>query len=118
MKKRLRLIAILSLLCGFAAAGFGAWSYFHARTQEELSKSLQEKSVELDNQSDFVKGTPEENDLVREAQQYGRSSSETLAFAKSNSQRAVIFGIGSIVLILASVATMMAHLKNKESDPA
>jgi flagellar basal body-associated protein FliL len=116
MKKRLRIIAILSLLCGFAAAGFGAWSYFHARTQAELSKSLQEKSVELDNQSDFAKGTPEESRLVTEAQQYGRSSSETLASAKSNSQRAVIFGIGSIVLILISVATMMAHLKNKERE--
>ena len=116
MKKRLRVIAILSLLCGFAAAGFGAWSYFHARTQAELSKSLQEKSVELDNQSDFVKGTPEENRVVTEAQQYGRSASETLASAKSNSQRAVIFGIGSIVLILASIAAMMAHLKHKESE--
>jgi flagellar basal body-associated protein FliL len=116
MKKRLRVIAILSLLCGFAAAGFGAWSYFHARTQAELSKNLQEKSVELDRQSDFVKGTPEENRLATEAQQYGRSASEMLASAKGNSQRAVIFGVGSIVLILASVATMMAHLKNKESD--
>jgi hypothetical protein len=116
MKKRLRVIAILSLLCGFAAAGFGAWSYFHARTQADLSKSLQEKSVELDRQSDFIKGTPEENRLVREAEQYRRDESETLASAKSNSQRAVIFGIGSIVLILISVATMMAHLKSKESD--
>jgi hypothetical protein len=116
MKKRLRLIAILSLLCGFAAAGFGAWSYFRARTQADLSKSLQEKSFELEDQSDTVKGTPEENRLVREAQQYDRSSSETLASAKGNSQRAVIFGIGSIVLILISVATMMAHLKSKERD--
>jgi flagellar basal body-associated protein FliL len=116
MKKRLKVIAIVSLLCGFAAAGFGAWSYFHARTQAELSKSLQDKSFELEDQSDTVKGTPEENRLVREAQQYGRSSSETLASAKSNSQRAVIFGIGSIVLILISVAMMMAHLKSKESE--
>jgi hypothetical protein len=116
MKKKLRVIAILSLLCGFAAAGFGAWSYFHARTQEGLSRSLQERSVELDNQSDFVKGTPEEKSLVKESQEYGRSSTETLESAKGNSQRARIFGIGSIVLILISVATMMAHLKNKESD--
>lgn len=116
MKKRLRVIAIISLLGGLAAAGFGAWSYFHSRTQSELSRSLQEKSFALEDQSDTVKGTPEENRLVTEAQKLASDASDTLRSAKSSSQRALIFGIGSIVLILTSVATMMAHLKMKEAD--
>src|SRR5436309_15581103 len=104
MKKRLKLIAIVSLLCGLAAAGFAAWSYFHARTQDELWPSLQEKSFALERQSDTVKGTPEESRLVNEAKESARAASQTLASAKSNSQRAVIFGIGGIVLILVSIA--------------
>lgn len=116
MKKRLKVIAIISLLCGLAAAGFGAWSYYHSRTQAELSRSLQGKSFELEDQSDTVKGTPEENRLVSEAQKLASDASNTFASAKSNSQRAIIFGIGSIVLILISIATMMAHLKRKEAD--
>ncbi|MDT5061873.1 MAG: hypothetical protein QOH63_2332 [Acidobacteriota bacterium] len=115
MKKRLRAIAIVSLLCGLAAAGFGAWSYFHSRNQSELSRSLDSKSVELDYQSDAVKGTPEENRLVRESEEYRRAASESLASARSSSQRAIIFGIGSMVLILISVATMIAQQK-KEMD--
>lgn len=117
MKKRFRLIAILSLLCGFAAAGFGAWSYFHARTQAELSKSLQERSVELEDQSNTVKGTPEENRLVRESEEYRRAASESLASARSSSQRAIISGIGSMVLILISVATMIAQQKKEMDSP-
>ena len=116
MKKRLRFIAIVSLLCGLAAAGFAAWSYFHARTQDELWPSLQEKSVKLERQADMVKGTPEENRLVNEAREAERAASQILASAKSNSQRAVIFGIGSIVLILISIASMIAHVKNAETD--
>ena len=116
MKNRLKLIALVSLICGLAAAGFGAWSYFHSRAQSELSRSLQNKSYESEYQSDTVKGTPEENKLIDEARKYAREAGETLDSAKSSSQRAVIFGIGSIVLILISVATMMAHLKRKETD--
>ena len=116
MKKRLKVIAIATLLCGLAAAGFAAWSYFHARTQDELWPSLQEKSVKLERQADMVKGAPEENRLVNEAREAERAASQTLASAKSNSQRAVIFGIGSIVLILISIASMIAHVKNAETD--
>jgi hypothetical protein len=116
MKKRLRVIAIITLLCGLASAGFAAWSYFHARAQAELWPSLQEKSVELEQQADAVKGTPEENRLMNEARESERTASETLASAKSNSQRAVIFGIGAIVLILISIACMIAHVKSAETD--
>lgn len=116
MKRRLKLLAIVSLLCGLAAAGFGAWSYFHSRTQADLSRSLDAKSMDLAIQSDTVKGTPQERRLLAEAEKYARDADDALTSAKSNSQRAVIFGIGSIVLILASVAMMMAHLKKKETD--
>ena len=116
MKKRLKVIAIATLLCGLAAAGFAAWSYFHAHTQDELWPSLQEKSVKLERQADMVKGTPEENRLVNEAREAERAASQILASAKSNSQRAVIFGIGSIVLILISIASMIAHVKNAETN--
>ena len=116
MKKRLKVIAIATLFCGLAVAGFAAWSYFHAHTQDELWPSLQEKSVKLERQADMVKGTPEENRLVNEAREAERAASQTLASAKSYSQRAVIFGIGSIVLILISIASMIAHVKNAETD--
>jgi hypothetical protein len=116
MKQRLKVIAIATLLCGLAAAGFAAWSYFHARTQDELWPDSQKKSFELERQSDKVKGTPEENRLMNEAHASERAASETLASAKSNSQRAVIFGIGSILLILISIASMIAHIKSTEAD--
>lgn len=116
MKKRFKLIAVLALLCGLASAGFAAWSYFHARTLEELWPGLQEKSVELEQQSDRVKGTPEESRLMSEAKNANRAASSTLASAKSNGQRAVIFGIGSMVLILVSIASMFAHVKSAQVD--
>jgi hypothetical protein len=116
MKKRLRLIAIATLLCGLAVAGFAAGSYFHAHTLEKDWPDLQKKSFELERQSDKVKGTPEENRLMNEARASERAASETLASAKSNSQRAVIFGIGSILLILISIASMIAHVKSMEAD--
>lgn len=116
MKKRLKVIAVLTLLCGLASAGFAAWSYFHARTQEESWPSLQEKSVELERQADMVKGTTEEKRLMSQSSDANRAARETFTSAKSNSQRAVIFGIGSIVLILISIASMIAHVRNAEAD--
>ena len=117
MKSRLRAIAIVTLLAGLAAAGFAAWSYFHSRTQDELHKSLEKKSFELEDQSDTVRGTPEEERLVKEAQQYALDDSIALASAKSSSQRAIYFGIGSMVLILISVALIMAHQKKEMDSP-
>lgn len=116
MKKRLKLIAIACLLCGLAAACFGAWSYYHSRTEAELSRSLEQKSFELEDQSDAVKGTPEEERLDKEDQKYRREAGEALASAKNSSRWALICGIGSIVLILTAVGAMMAHLRNKEID--
>lgn len=116
MKKGFRVIAVVSLLCGLASAAFGLWSYFHARSLATLSGTLQEESFELEEQSDAVKGTPEEGRLISEAQRLERNASDTLASAKSNSQRAVIFGVGSIILILASIATMLVHVRKKEIE--
>jgi hypothetical protein len=116
MRKRLKLIAIATLLCGLAAAGFAAWSYLRARTLEKDWPGLQEKSVELEQQSDRVKGTPAESRLMNEARDTNRAASETLQSAKSNSQRAVISGIGSLVLILISIACMFAYARNAGID--
>lgn len=112
MRKRLKLVAILTLLCGLAAAAFAAWSYLHARDLEKEWPSLQEKSVELEQQSDRVKGTAEESRLMSAARDANRAASETLASAKNNGQRARIFGIGSLVLILISIACMFAYARN------
>lgn len=116
MKNRLSFIAIVALLCGLASAGFGVWSYYRSSTQATLSRSLEETSFDLETQSDAVKGTPEEIRLVSEARKYSLNAGETLASAKSNSQRAVILGIASIVLIVISIGTIVAHLKQRELD--
>ncbi|MDT4968545.1 MAG: hypothetical protein QOJ64_3282 [Acidobacteriota bacterium] len=116
MKKRLRLVAVVALLCGLASAGFGFWSYVRSRTLAAASRSLQETSLELEDRSDSVKGTPEEGRLVSEAQRYENEASDTLAGAKAHSQRAVIFGVASVVLILASIGMIVAHVRKKEGD--
>ena len=117
MKNRLRAIAILTLLCGLAAAGFGAWSYFHSRAQDESWRKLQERYIELDDQADTVKGTPEEDRLLAESQKYEREAADALASAKSSSRRAIILGIASMVLILISVALMVVQQKKEMDSP-
>jgi flagellar basal body-associated protein FliL len=116
MKKNLRVIAVVSLICGLASAGFGLWSYFNSRSQAALSSTLQDESFELEAKSDAVKGTPEEGRLVNEARRLEREASDTLASAKSSSQRAVIFGVASIVLILASIAIIVVHVRKGQID--
>jgi hypothetical protein len=116
MKRRLGVVAIISLLCGIASGGLAVWSYMEARSQAALFPSLQRKSLELEEQSDTVKGTPEEERLIEESRRYDESAAATLASVRSHRRWAMIFGIGSIVLILLSVVTMMAHLKRKEVD--
>jgi hypothetical protein len=117
MKNRLRAIAILTLLCGLAAAGFGAWSYFHSRAQDESWRKLEARYIELDDQADAVKGTPEEDRLLTESQKYKREAADALASAKSSSRRAMMLGIGSMVLILISVALIIARQKKEMDSP-
>ena len=118
MKKRLGLIAILCLLCGFAAGGLGVWLYFHAQTDLDLSRSLQRKSFELEDQSEAVKRTPEESRLLDEKEKYDASARDALDAAKRDRKFAVASGIGSLVLILLSVVMIVLNIKSKEVDSA
>src|ERR1051325_10601003 len=103
MKKRFGLIAILCLLCGFAAGGLCVWLYFHAQTQLDLSRSFERKSFELEDQSDAVKGTPEESRLMNEKEKFDAQARDALDAAKRERKFAVASGIGSLALILLSV---------------
>ena len=109
-------MAIAALLGGLAAGGFGGWMYQRARTQADTGMSLKRRALQLYDQSDTVKGTPDENRLIEEGQLLDKSGDETLASAQASRLWALISGILSIILILASVVTMMLHLKRKEAD--
>ena len=116
MKRNLRALAIAALLCGLAANGFGVWMYYRARAQADAGMKLHQEALRLYDQSDTVKGTPEENRLIEEGQQLEQSGNAALSSAKSNRLWAMISTIGGIAFILASIATVMAHLKRKEAD--
>jgi hypothetical protein len=115
MKRRLRALAIVSLLGGLAAGGVGGWMYYRALRQAEAGMNLQKKSLELYDQSDTFKGTPEEDRLTEEGRKYEQAGDATLASARSSRIWAMVSGIVSIALILASIAAIMAHLKRKEA---
>lgn len=116
MKRRLKALAIISLLAGLSLGGLGAWMYYRALSQAEAGMSLQKKSLELYDQSDAFKGTPEENKLIEQGQSYEQSGNATLLSARSSRLWALLSGIASIVFILASIVAMMLHLKKKEAD--
>lgn len=116
MKKRLREIAIVSMLCGLAAGGITGWMYYRARAQADEGMNLLKKSLGLYDQSDTVKGTPEENRLIEEGQKFEQAGNETLSVARSRRQWAMVSGIGSLVLFLISIATIIMHLRRKEIE--
>lgn len=116
MKNRLRVLAIICFLCGLVAGGLALWLYTRARTRADEGMSLQRKALQLYDQSDDFKGTPEEDKLIQEGQRIEQSGNATLAAARSNRLWAMTSGIASIVLILASIAAIMTHLKRKEAD--
>lgn len=118
MKKRFKALAIISLLCGLSLGGFGAWMYTRALKQADEGMSLQKKALELYDQSDAFKGTPEENRLIEEGQRVEQTGNATLGSARASRLWALSSGIASILFILASIATMMLHLKRKEADSA
>lgn len=118
MKTRLKALAIISLLCGLSLGGFGAWMYTRALAQAESGMSQQKRSLELYDQSDAFKGTPEENRLIEEGQRFEQAGNATLGSARASRLWALSAGIGSIIFILASIVTMMLHLKRKEADSA
>jgi hypothetical protein len=108
-------MAVAGLLCGLAAGGFGAWLYLRARTQADAGMSLKRRALQLHDQSDAVAGTPEENRLIEEGELMDQSGDRMLGSARSSRLWALVSGILSILLILASVAAMMLHLKRKEA---
>ena len=90
--------------------------YYRALRQAETGIGLQKRALELYDQSDTFKGTPDENRLIEEGQGYEQSGNETLSSARSSRLWALVSGIASIIFILASITTMMLHLKRKEAD--
>ena len=116
MKKRLREIAIVCLLGGFAAGGFAGWMYYRARARAETGMTLLKKSFAVYDESDAFKGTPEENKLIEEGQRYEQVGNETLSAARKERQWAMISGIASLALLLTSIAAIVLHLRRKESE--
>lgn len=116
MRKRLGFLAVIALLCGLAAGGLGLWLHYGARERARSSRELQDRSLELEEQSDAARGRPDEERLLRESQRYGAEAQAALDFARRSSRLALFSGIGSIVLILASVALIIINLRGKEAD--
>jgi hypothetical protein len=116
MKSRLKALAIISLLLGLSLGGFGVWMYYRALAQADAGMSQHKRSLEFYDQSDKVKGTPEENRLIEEGQRYEQSGNETLRSARSSRLWALGSGIISIISILISIANMIMHVKRKEAD--
>ena len=116
MKRKLRVLAVVSLLGGLAASGLGVWMYYRARAEADRGMRLHQKALQLYDQSDTVKGTSEENRLIAEGQQLEQSGNETLSAARNTQLWAMISSIGGIALILASIAMVITHVKRKETD--
>jgi len=118
MNKRLGLLAILCLLLGFAGGGLAVWLYMHSQTQAEQSSSLDRQSFELSEQSDAVKGTPEESRLMNESQKYYQEAAHLLDAAKTNRKLSIFSGIASLLLIALSVVLIFLNVKRRETDAA
>ena len=116
MKNRLRVLAIICFLCGLVAGGWAVWLYTRARAQADEGMGLQRKALQIYDQSDAYKGTPEEDKLIAEGQRVEQAGDATLASARSSRLWAMVSGIASIVLVLAAIAAILAHLKRKEAD--
>lgn len=116
MRKRLREIAIASLLCGLATGVVAGWLYYRAREQADAGMTLLKKSYALYDQSDAYKGTPEENRLVEEGQRYEQAGNETILSAKSRRLWALVSGVTSLTLFLVSIAAIITHLKRRDVD--
>jgi hypothetical protein len=116
MKNWLGVLAIILFLCGLVAGGLALWLYTRARARGDEGMSLKREALRLYDQSDAFKGTPEEDRLVAEGQRLDQAGDVTIAEARSNRLWAMTNGIASILLVLASIAAVMMHLKRKEAD--
>lgn len=118
MKKRFGLLAVISLLLGFAAGGSAVWLYSRAQTEFKTSHNLDVKSFELSEQSEAVRGTPAEGRLMDESQRYYQEAAQVLDSAKSRHRLALISGGGGLLLILLSVVLIFLNVKSKEAESA
>ncbi|HJU55373.1 MAG TPA: hypothetical protein VJ715_12405 [Pyrinomonadaceae bacterium] len=116
MKDRLRVLAVSCFLCGLVAGGLALWLYTQARARADEGMGLRRQALQLYDQSDAFKGTPEEDKLIREGQRVEQAGDATLASARTSRLWAMISGISSIVLVVTAIAAIMAHLKRKEAD--
>lgn len=117
MKNGLRVLAIICFLCGLAAGGAAVWLYKRARARADEGLNLKNQALRIYDRSDAYKGTPEEDRLVAQAQRVEQAGDATLAGAWGDRRWAMISGVGSILLILAAIASILAHLKRKEAAP-
>lgn len=117
MKNRLRVLAVILFLCGLLAGGLALWMYTRARARADEGMALQKKALQLYDQSDAFKGTPEEDQLIAEAQRNEQIGDAVLASARSARFWAMTSGISSIVLVLASILLLLAHLRRIDADP-
>jgi len=118
MNKRLGLLAILCLLLGFAAGGVGVYLYYNSQSLFGTIHDLQQKSVELEDQSDRVKGTPEESRLMDESREYEMNANIVLSAARLRRKLAIASGIGSLLLIILSVVLIFLNVRKRETDAA
>jgi hypothetical protein len=115
MKNWLGILAIILFLCGLAAGGLALWLYTRARARGDEGMGLKRQALRLYDQSDAYKGTPEEDRLVAEAQRVDQTGDAIIASARSNRLWAMTSGIASILLVLASIAAILMHLKRREA---
>ena len=116
MRKRLREIAIISLLCGLAAGVVAGWLYYRARARADEGMTLLKRSLALYDQSDTVKDTPEENRLIEEGQRLEQEGNATVSAARAERLWALASGIASLILFLISIATISLHLKRRDVE--
>lgn len=117
MRGRLRVLTVVLFLCSLAAGGLALWTYTRVRAQADEGMGLQKKALRLYDQSDAFKGTPEEENLIAEAQRQEQAGDRLLASARAGHFWAITGAISSIALALAAILATLAHLRRKEGDP-
>ncbi|HEY0378064.1 MAG TPA: hypothetical protein VGC87_14195 [Pyrinomonadaceae bacterium] len=115
MKNGLIILAIILFLCGLVAGGLALWLYTRARERADEGMNLKREALRLYDQSDAFKGTPEEDKLIEQGQRVEQVGDATLVAARASRLWAMTNGIGSILLVLASIAAILTHLKRKEA---
>lgn len=116
MKNRLQLLGVILFLCGLVAGGLAVRLYTRARAQADDGMGLHRRALQLYDQSDAFKGTPEEDRLITQAQRNEQAGDAILASARASRFWAMTSGVSSIVLVLAAISAILAYLKRKDRD--